>query len=599
MSNNNDNTLAILFGSQTGNAEELAENTKKLADKAGLESQVFDMDGFSASNLSNYKRIFIITSTWGEGEMPDNAIDLWESVCSQGPQLNGVHFSVCAIGDTSYDEFCQAGIDWDNKLQELGGNRTTEIQLCDVDFEPEWQQWVDKAVPAMAAIVIPADSTESETEDEPEVVQEVVAVEPEAKAGKSEWSAKNPYFTNIVENYVLNGEGSKKETRHIVFELGDSGLDYKVGDALGVVPENPPHIVEELIQIQGWDRDYKVTTHNGERSLYDALKLDYEVHMASKKFVQSLSEKIVSSGLKITVKFVSRTRGKQQWDASEQELLPPELLPNAPSEEPSEKIEHLINDAKAMEDYLWTRDYVDILREFDAKYSPEEFLELAGRLKPRLYSIASSHDAHPGLVELTVGIVRFSYHGRERGGLCTQYMADEIGTSDKQVGVFMSPTKSFVLPEDKDIDIIMVGPGTGIAPFRAFMEQRIFDGGKGKNWLFFGDQSSKTEFYYKESIESWLDSGDLYRFTTAWSRDQAEKIYVQHRLKEHGAEVWEWFERGAYFYICGDKTYMAKDVHRALIDIAIEHGGMSEADATHFIEKTMMKEQKRYLRDVY
>ena len=163
----------------------------------------------------------------------------------------------------------------------------------------------------------------------------------------------------------------------------------------------------------------------------------------------------------------------------------------------------------------------------------------------------------------------------------------------------MSPTKSYVLPEDKDIDIIMVGPGTGIAPFRAFMEQRVFDGGNGRNWLFFGDQSSKTEFYYKESIESWLDSGDLYRFTTAWSRDQAEKIYVQHRLKEYGAEVWEWFENGAYFYICGDKTYMAKDVHRALIEIAIEHGGMSEADATHFIEKTMMKEQKRYLRDVY
>ena len=170
---------------------------------------------------------------------------------------------------------------------------------------------------------------------------------------------------------------------------------------------------------------------------------------------------------------------------------------------------------------------------------------------------------------------------------------------DSRKGVFMSPTKSFVLPEDKDTDIIMVGPGTGIAPFRAFMEQRVFDGGQGRNWLFFGDQSEKTEFYYKDTIESWLDNGDLYRFTTAWSRDQAEKIYVQHRLKEHGAEIWEWFENGAYFYICGDKTYMAKDVHRALIEIAIEHGGMSEEDATHFIEKTMMKEQKRYLRDVY
>ena len=413
------------------------------------------------------------------------------------------------------------------------------------------------------------------------------------------WSAKNPYMTKITENYILNGEGSRKETRHVVFELGNSGLDYKVGDALGVLAENPPHIVDEIIEAQGWDRDHAVTTHNGERSLYDALKKDFEVHLANKKFVQSLATKVVSSGMKISLSMVSRTRNTSSWTSSADEQLPPSLQASVPSDDPSDQVAAITVDAKAIEDYLWTRDYVDIMREFDVKYSPEEFLDLVDRLKPRLYSIASSHDAHPGYVELTVGIVRFEYNNRPRGGLCTQFMADEIDTSGAPICVFMSPTKSFILPEDKDVDIIMVGPGTGIAPFRAFMEQRVFDGGKGKNWLFFGDQSSKTEFYYKDTIETWMDQGDLYRFTTAWSRDQEEKIYVQHRLKEHGAEVWEWFERGAYFYICGDKKYMAKDVHRALIEIAIEHGGMSEADATHFIEKTMMKEQKRYLRDVY
>jgi sulfite reductase (NADPH) flavoprotein alpha-component len=406
-------------------------------------------------------------------------------------------------------------------------------------------------------------------------------------------------MTKITENYILNGEGSRKETRHVVFELGNSGLDYKVGDALGVLAENPPHIVDEIIEAQGWDRDHAVTTHNGERSLYDALKKDFEVHLANKKFVQSLATKVVSSGMKISLSMVSRTRNTSSWTSSADEQLPPSLQASVPSDDPSDQVAAITVDAKAIEDYLWTRDYVDIMREFDVKYSPEEFLDLVDRLKPRLYSIASSHDAHPGYVELTVGIVRFEYNNRPRGGLCTQFMADEIDTSGAPIGVFMSPTKSFILPEDKDVDIIMVGPGTGIAPFRAFMEQRVFDGGKGKNWLFFGDQSSKTEFYYKDTIETWMDQGDLYRFTTAWSRDQEEKIYVQHRLKEHGAEVWEWFERGAYFYICGDKKYMAKDVHRALIEIAIEHGGMSEADATHFIEKTMMKEQKRYLRDVY
>ena len=415
----------------------------------------------------------------------------------------------------------------------------------------------------------------------------------------SDWSSKNPYMTEITENFILNGEGSRKETRHIVFALGDSGLDYKVGDALGVLAENPPHIVEELLEVQGWDRDATVTTHNGERSLYDALKKDFEVHLANKKFVQSLAEKVVSSGMKISMSIVSRTRNEDAWSATADQNVPPSLRPSVPSDDPAAQVEAITADTKAIEDYLWTRDYVDIMREFDVKYSPEEFLELADRLKPRLYSIASSHDAHPGFVELTVGIVRFEYNGRARGGLCTQFMADEIDTSGAPIGVFMSPTKSFVLPEDKDTDIIMVGPGTGIAPFRAFMEQRVHDGGSGKNWLFFGDQSEKTEFYYKDEIESWIDEGHMWRFTTAWSRDQEEKIYVQHRLKEHGAEVWEWFERGAYFYICGDKQYMAKDVHRALIEIAIEHGGMSEDDATHFIEKTMMREEKRYLRDVY
>lgn len=415
----------------------------------------------------------------------------------------------------------------------------------------------------------------------------------------SDWSAKNPYLTNITENFILNGEGSSKETRHIVFELGASGLDYKVGDALGVVSENPPQIVDELIQVQGWNPEQIVTTHNGERTLYDALKKDFEVHLAGKKFVQSLTEKVVASGMKISVKIVSRSRGKESWKSSEEGELPPGLSKSAPSDSPSDKVAAIVGDEKEIENYLWTRDYVDIMREFNVKYSPEEFFELVSRLKPRLYSIASSHDAHPGYVELTVGIVRFSYHGRDRGGLCTQFMADEIGTTNKKLGVFMSPTKSFVLPDDKSTDIIMVGPGTGIAPFRAFMEQRVFDGGSGKNWLFFGDQSAKTEFYYKDEIESWIDEGHLFRFTTAWSRDQKEKIYVQHRLKEYGAEVWEWFERGAYFYICGDKKYMAKDVHKALIEIAQEHGGLSEDDATHFIEKTMMREEKRYLRDVY
>ena len=600
MSENQDKSLAIFFGTQTGNAEDLAMQTKKIADKSGLETTVIDMDNYPANDLQKHKRILIITSTWGEGEMPDNAAEMWDDVCAKNPSLSGVNYSVCAIGDTSYDEYCQAGIDWDNKFKELGANRVSDVQLCDVDFEPEWKIWVDKVIPAMASIEITL------TTSEPEPVVEVVKEAPKevaASNGKSAWSAKNPYMSKITECYILNGEGSRKETRHIVFDLGDSGLDYKVGDALGVVSENPEETVNLLIETAGWDESQIVSTRSGEVTLREALKKDFEIHRVNKKFVNSLSEKVTSSGMRITVKLIERYRESVAGNGSDwmggDAPLESELLPSIPGDDPIGRIETLTSDSKAMEDYIWSRDYIDVMRDFDVNYSPEEFLEIADKLKPRLYSIASSHDAHPGFVELTVGIVRYSHHGRDRGGLCTVYMADEVEVNKTDVGVFMSPTKSFVLPADTSTDIIMVGPGTGIAPFRAFMEQRIHDGGSGKNWLFFGDQSEKTEFYYKESIESWLDEGHLYEFTTAWSRDQAEKIYVQHRLKEHGARIWEWFERGAYFYICGDKTYMAKDVHRALIEIAKEHGGMSDEDATYFIEKTMMKEEKRYLRDVY
>ena len=263
------------------------------------------------------------------------------------------------------------------------------------------------------------------------------------------------------------------------------------------------------------------------------------------------------------------------------------------------KATHLSEDADAMEDYIWSRDYIDVINEFGLLHEPEELLSLADKLKPRLYSIASSMDAHPGEVQLTIAIVRYEHHERQRGGLCTVYLADEAEVDSTPVKIFMSPTKSFVLPEDKSTDIIMVGPGTGIAPFRAFLEQREHDKAEGRNWLFFGDQSHKTEYYYSEQIEGWLENDTLYRYTTAWSRDQAEKIYVQHRMAEHGAEIWEWLDSGAYFYVCGDKNYMAKDVHRTLIEIAQEHGGMTLDDATHFIEKTMMREEKRYLRDVY
>ena len=426
------------------------------------------------------------------------------------------------------------------------------------------------------------------------------------------YNSKNPYFSSIVEDTLLNGPGAKKETRHIVFTLPKKGLEYKVGDALGVFPENPPHTVNQLIDLCGWDGDQNTIGPSGDGTLQEVIKCQIELHRVNKKFINDLSERIQPSSGVVGSRISSRVRtpiavGSKAGDAAGDEWQwsgessdwPAGYTPGSPGSDPGQKLAYLVSNGQAMEDYIWSRDYIDVIKEFGLHHSPEEFISLLDKLKPRLYSIASSLDAHPGKVELTIAIVRYDYHGRKRGGLCTVFIADEVDVGKTPVKIFMSPTKSFVLPKDPSTDIIMVGPGTGIAPFRAFLEQREIDSGSGRNWLFFGDQSQFTEYYYSEQIEAWLENGNLFRYTTAWSRDQAEKIYVQHRMKEHGEEIWEWLSNGAFFYVCGDKNYMAKDVHATLIGIAQEHGGMSNDDAVNYIEKKLMREEKRYLRDVY
>ena len=260
----------------------------------------------------------------------------------------------------------------------------------------------------------------------------------------------------------------------------------------------------------------------------------------------------------------------------------------------------LTGNADAMEDYIWSRDYIDAMDDFGhIGFTAQQFVDGMDRLKPRLYSIASSPDHEPGTVHLTVGIVRYSHHERDRTGLCTGFLADRCDVEDTEIGVFMSPTRSFILPEDGNTDCIMVGPGTGIAPFRAYLQQRDLNGDKGRNWLFFGDWTEEGEYYYQEEMDDWKDRGVLDRHDLAWSRDGAEKVYVQHLMAKHGEEIWNWIDGGAYFYVCGDKNYMAKDVHSTLIEICAEHGGMSPEEAKEFVEVGMMKTDKRYLRDVY
>ena len=424
----------------------------------------------------------------------------------------------------------------------------------------------------------------------------------------SDWSAKNPYTSKLTENYVLNGEGSRKETRHIVFDLGDSGLEYKAGDALGVIPRCPPELVERLLSTANFSGDELVETHLGEATLKEALTDHLEIHRISKKWIQNLGSRMGGDEpVEITITRRHRVSTEDgtllvDWSGSgEGEDVPQDYEEIGAACDPAEALwRDLTSNADSMEDYIWSRDYIDAMGDFGhIGFTAQQFVDGMDRLKPRLYSIASSPDHEPGTVHLTVGIVRYSHHERDRTGLCTGYLADRCDVGDTEIGVFMSPTRSFILPEDGNTDCIMVGPGTGIAPFRAYLQQRDLNGDKGRNWLFFGDWTEEGEYYYRDEMEDWKERGVLNHHDLAWSRAGDEKVYVQHLMAKHGKEIWNWIDGGAYFYVCGDKNYMAKDVHSTLIEICAEHGGMSPDEAKEFVEVGMMKTDKRYLRDVY
>ena len=377
------------------------------------------------------------------------------------------------------------------------------------------------------------------------------------------YNSKNPFQARHTVNFKLTGDASEKDVRHHEISLARSGLVYEVGDALALKCTNNPELVELTIQTLGCTGDETVKVKDVEKPLRDALFNDYTIHFVEKKFLAKAAEK---GATKLA------------------ELLKPE-------------------NAAALAEYTTarnaTRDYVDILREFpEVKFSAQEFCDQLRVLAIRLYSISSSLNAHPESVHLTVATVRWQAHGRKRGGVCSTFLAERWG-GDMTAGVFAQTQKHFRLPDDKNTPVIMCGPGTGVAPFRAFLEEREISGAKGANWLFFGDQRREQDFFYREQMEGWVKNGLLTRLDLAFSRDQAEKIYVQNRMREQGAELWKWINDGAYFYVCGDKNKMAADVHAELINIAQTHGGKSPEEAKAFIEETFMKTEKRYRRDVY
>lgn len=531
--------VTILWGSQTGNAEGVAKKLMKNLKAGNYEPEVFDMAAYDKSRLPSEKNLLIITSTYGDGEPPDNAADLHEYLMGEEvPSLEGVNYSVFALGDTEYPDFCQSGIEFDQRLEAYGATRMFKRIDCDVDYDDEFVEWKQGVIGAMGGMGT-AQTTLEVAEDEA-------------------YGKRNPFPAPLLNSYDLNGKGSERETYHIEISLKDSGLEYEVGDALGVLSHNQAQIVDEMLPLLPFNVKEEVPLPGGgEASLREALITSYDIRSLNKKLLDAWAERSGSPFLKALVQSGSR---------------------------------------EEIESYCWGRELIDLINEHPADFGDgEDFVGVLKKLQPRLYSIASSPKAHPGEVHLTVAIVRYQTHGRDRGGVCSTYLSDRAG--DVCAGVFVHNNKAFRLPEDSTKDVIMVGPGTGVAPFRAFLEEREVTKSEGRNWLFFGNPYQETDFIYKEQINGWRENGTLNRLDLAFSRDQATKIYVQDKMLESGAELWSWLQGGGYFYVCGDASRMAKDVDRALHTIAETHGGMDAEEAIAYFKE--LKKEKRYARDVY
>jgi sulfite reductase (NADPH) flavoprotein alpha-component len=492
--------LLIAFGSQSGNAESLAKRLARDASGRGFAARAAGLDSLQPADLVKEQNVLLITSTWGEGDMPDNAVSFWDSINQNGssPKLEGVQYSVLALGDKNYgDTFCLAGRKLDARLEELGAKRIADRVDCDVEFDDLAKSWGSSALTALSGSASPV------TVEEPE------------EAG---FTKKNPFRAKLIANTPLNTRGSSKDTRHIGFSLEGSGLTYEVGDALGVFVQNCPDVVDAVIAAHAFDPQADVPLPDGGTApLREALIKYYEV--------RNLFGKVPETGLTLPV-----------------------------------------------------------------------FMENLRKLQPRLYSIASSIKAHADEVHLCIAAVRYSTDGVPHKGVASTFLADRLPLGET-TGIYFHAANHFRLPADLTKPVIMVGPGTGIAPFRAFLEEREATQASGKNWLFFGDQKRALDFLYHDQVIEWVRKGHLTRLDTAFSRDQEEKIYVQTRMLQAAAELWQWLEEGAHFYVCGDAKRMAKDVDEALHRVIQTAGGKSADEAIAYVNQ--MKKEKRYARDVY
>ncbi|MEJ7158570.1 assimilatory sulfite reductase (NADPH) flavoprotein subunit [Staphylococcus caprae] len=539
-------SITILYGSETGNAQGLAEIFEERLSDIGNEVTLKSMDDFKPKDLKKVEDLFIVTATHGEGDPPDNAVELHEYIHGRkAPKLDGVRFSVLALGDQTYEFFCQTGKDFDNRLAELGAERIYDRVDCDVDYDEDAEKW-------MANVINAIDSTPADTDSE-QVVSESIKSAKEKKYSKS-----NPYDAEVLTNINLNGRGSNKETRHVELLLDNFGEEYEPGDCLVVLPQNDPALVDLLISTLGWSPDTQVLINDDG----DTLNL----------------EEALTSHFEIT------------------KLTKP-LIENAATFFDNEELSEKVQDKAWIQNYIEGRDLIDLLNDFaTTDLQPENMYQLLRKLPPREYSISSSYKATPDEVHITVGAVRYNAHGRDRTGVCSVQFAERIQEGDT-VPIYLKRNPNFKFPQNEETPVIMIGPGTGVAPFRSYMQEREELGFKGNTWLFFGEQHFTTDFLYQTEWQEWLNDGTLSKLDVAFSRDTDQKVYVQHKIAENSEQFNQWIENSGAIYVCGDESKMAKDVHLAIREVLMKEQNLSEEDAEEYLKQ--LKRDKRYQRDVY
>lgn len=536
--------ITLISASQTGNARRVAEALRDDLQAAQLNVKLVNAGDYKFKQIAGEKLLVVVTSTQGEGEPPEEAVALHNFLFSKkAPKLDGTAFAVFGLGDTSYEFFCQSGKDFDSKLAELGGERLLDRVDADVEYQAaaaEWRARVVDVLKARAPTAAPAQLATSGAVNE---------------IHTSPYTKEAPLTATLAVNQKITGRDSEKDVRHIEIDLGDSGLRYQPGDALGVWYQNDPALVKELVELLWLKGDEPVTIEGKTLPLAQALEWHFELTVNTANIVEN---------------YATLTRSET-------------LLP-------------LVGDKAQLQHYAATTPIVDMVRFSPAQLDAEALIGLLRPLTPRLYSIASSQAEAENEVHVTVGVVRYDIEGRARAGGASSFLADRV-EEDGEVRIFIEHNDNFRLPANPQTPVIMIGPGTGIAPFRAFMQQRAAEGAEGKNWLFFGNPHFTEDFLYQVEWQSYVKEGVLSRIDLAWSRDQQQKIYVQDKLREQGAEVWRWINDGAHIYVCGDANRMAKDVEQALLEVIAEYGAMDAEAADEFLSE--LRVERRYQRDVY